>query len=167
MHFIYLLFILFASEHTNASAIHAPARALEKEGIELKQKGLFPTANLVVTEISFVSIYFDVSSKTYLVKVIIAIRNTGTEASGKTQVEAYTKPSNGQGLWKTMGDVVNIPVINPGNSFKSEFSFKENILSVGTISFDFRVKVDPRNKLVELDKTNNYSNNILINPRAY
>lgn len=168
MKVFHLLFILlFSLEYSKASVSHAAVNVLAKKERTLKSKGLVPSADLVITEISFISIYFDVSSKTYLVKVIVVIRNAGTEASIKTKIEAYTKPSDGTGSWKVMGNAANIPAINPGSSYKSEFSFKESILSVGTVSFDLRVKIDPKNMVAESDKKNNYSESILINPRAY
>lgn len=162
-----LLLLLLISEYTSALNVRTFEGTFKRNKSAMTQTTVSASADLVITEISFVSIYFDVNSRTYLVKVAAVIRNKGKFASGGTQLEAQTKPSEGSGSWKVMGNNVNIPALNSGSSFKSEFSFKESVLSVGTVSFDFRVRIDPRSVVAESDKTNNYSKSILINPRAY
>lgn len=167
MRFFYTLLLLFFSECTSALNAWTPESTIKRNEIAATQANVLPAADLVITEISFVSLYFDVTSKTYLVKVVAVIRNNGKFASGKTQLEAQTKPSEGSGSWKVMGNNVNIPAISSGSNYKSEFSFKGSILLVGTATFDFRLKVDPRTVVAESDETNNFSKSIVINPRAY
>lgn len=164
MKFFYSSFLFFFLVAFDFQASAGAFRC--SEGLRGQEK-IFPPADLSVNEISFISIYFDVNKMTYLVKVAVTIRNEGTLTSEKTKIGAYTKSADSPGSWKIMGTAINIPAISPGGSYKSEFSFKESILSVGTVSFDFRIKVDPGNSVTESDKMNNYSKSILINPRAY
>lgn len=124
-------------------------------------------ADLTVTGLTFVSFVHDAATKTYIVKVIVTTRNNGALKSAKTQLEAYTKTPSGTGSWAVMGEAGNVNAIDAGRVYSAVYSFKGNALTIGGVPFDFRVKTDPGNFVVESDETNNHSETIIINPRSH
>lgn len=131
-----------------------------------KVKPLAP-ADLIITNLTFVSIVFNADVKTYVVKVIASIKNEGEVPANKTQVQAFTKNASSSGNWKVMGEKLNVPYIEAGKSFSSVYTFKGSLLDIGTGRFDFRLKVDPGEIVMESDEFNNYSDIIIIDPRAH
>ena len=124
-------------------------------------------ADLIVTGITFVSFVHNAATKTYVVKVIVTTRNNGALKSGKTQLSATIQTPVGAGSWKVMGAVGNVNAIDPGRTYSAVYSFKGNALTIGVVPFDFRVKTDSGNLVVESDETNNHSATIVINPRSH
>ena len=131
-----------------------------------KLKPLKP-ADLTVTGITFVSFVHNAAAKTYVVKIIVTTRNNGELKSAKTQLSASTKTPVGAGSWTVMGEAGNVNAIDPGRTYSAVYSFKANALTIGGVSFDFRVKTDSGNFVVESDETNNHSETIVINPGSH
>ena len=123
-------------------------------------------ADLIVTGITFVSFVHNAATKTYVVKVIVTTRNNGALKSARTQLSASTKTPVGAGSWTVMG-TGNVNAIDPGRTYSAVYSFKGNALTIGVVPFDFRVKTDSGNLVVESDETNNHSATIVINPRSH
>lgn len=164
---IVLLVIVFGMTHINAQIPKVPTGTPGKQPLpNVNPRPLVP-ADLVITNLTFVSIVFDVDAKTYVVKVIATIRNNGGVQSNKTMLQAYTKTPAGSGSWKVMGGKVNMPVLDPAKTYSSVYSFKGSVLDIGSVLFDFRLRVDPDGLVVESNVSNNYSSILEINPRAH
>ena len=162
-----LLVTLFTTLQATAQL---PQRPSGKPGkIELPTPNIQPLkpADLLVTGITFVSIIHNTATKTYVVKVIVTIRNDGQLRSAKTQLQGNYKTPTGGGSWRVMGEAGNIPSIDPGKHYSAVYSFKESALEVGGVHFDFRIKADSGNFVTESDETNNFSEIIIIDPKSH
>lgn len=124
-------------------------------------------ADVEVSAISFRSIVFDSRSKIFLIKVFVTIKNNADIKSPKTELEAYTKSPASGGVWKGLNSLQNVPVIEPGKTYSAEYTFKGSLSTIGSVAFDFFLKIDPKGLIAELDEINNSSKSIVINPRAY
>lgn len=162
----FLLFFAF-SFSVNAQTPQVPSGTPGRQQLPTPNIRPLAPADLSITNLTFVSIVFNADTKTYIVKVIATIKNNGEIQSLKTQVQAYTKTPSGSGSWNVMGEKGNVLAIDPGKSFSSVYSFKGSALDIGTVQFDFRLKVDPGEIVTESDETNNYSAVLVINPRAH
>ncbi|MBK7289070.1 MAG: hypothetical protein IPI78_01810 [Chitinophagaceae bacterium] len=164
---IILLVIFFCTTQINAQIPQVPKGTPGKQSLpNVNPRPLVP-ADLVITNLTFVSIVFNVDAKTYVVKVIATIRNNGGVQSNKTMLQAYTKTPSGSGSWKIMGGKVNMPVLDPAKTYSSVYSFKGSVVEIGSVLFDFRLRVDPDGLVVESNASNNYSSILEINPRAH
>ncbi|MEO5945241.1 MAG: CARDB domain-containing protein [Chitinophagaceae bacterium] len=162
-----LLCLFFGMTQINAQTPKVPTGTPGKLPLPNVNPNPLVPADLVITNLTFVSIVFNVEAKTYVVKVIATIRNNGGVQSNKTQLQAYTKTPAGSGSWKIMGGKVNMPVLDPNKTYSSVYSFKGSVVEIGSVLFDFRLRVDPSGLVTESNVSNNYSDILVINPRAH
>ena len=160
-------FVFFSALQTFAQTPQRPSGQPGKVALPTPKIQPIKPADLLVTTISFVSIVNNADTKTYTIRVTATIRNNGGLQSAKTQLEAYTRTPSGGTSWKEISTLVNIPAINPGQTFSSTFSFKGSQLTIGAVPFDFKVKADAANLVSESEETNNFSASIVINPAAH
>lgn len=165
--FILSLFFIPLWCQLSAQTLPVPSGTPGRPQLPTPQVQPLAPADLIITNLTFVSIVFNADTKTYVVKVIATIKNTGPVQSYKTQIQAHTKTPSGGGSWKVMVGKENVPAINPGKTFSSVYSFKGSLLDIGSVHFDFRLKVDPGEFVTESDETNNYSSILIIDPRAH
>lgn len=153
--------------HVNAQTPQVPSGNPVRPQLPIPKIQPLAPADLTVTGIIFVSFVHNVATKTYIVKVIVTTRNSGGLKSAKTQLTADTKTPSGSGSWRAMGEPGNVSGIDPGRTYSAVYSFKGNALVIGGVPFGFRVKTDSGNFVAESNETNNFSETIVINPRAH
>jgi|CXWL01.1.fsa_nt_gi hypothetical protein len=166
-YFTSILGLLFLTSQANAQIPQVPSGTPGQPQLPTPELKPLQPADLTVSGITFVSIVHNTDTKTYLVKVIVATRNTGELKSVKTRLQAFTKTPSGAGSWTVMGEAGNVNAIDPGRTYSAVYSFKGSSLTIGGVPFDFRVRTDSGNFVTESDEINNYSSAIIINPRRH
>jgi subtilase family serine protease len=116
-----------------------------------------PKPDLRVEEFSLVSVTRDAVKKMYCIQVLIRVKNIGKGSSGEYQIAGYYNSPTGSRRESRISDVIIVPATAPGASFVKVYRFMEPEKEIRNGLFEFRIKADDRNKVIESDELNNYS----------
>lgn len=123
---------------------------------------LLTPPDLRVEELSLVSVTRNSAIKKINVQVLMRIKNFGELRCGNSVVLAYMKSPAGSGTTRTFPVSFGVMPINPGESFVKVYTFQYAEAAFRPGTFDFWIKADARNAIVESDETNNTSTVINI-----
>jgi hypothetical protein len=120
-------------------------------------------ADLQITGFSFVSAEFMTNAKSEYVKLNVTVQNTGQTKAPATRIVAFFQNGDGTGGWKQFDNILDVPVINAGQSFSTVYSFKALSTSIGNLrKINVYAEADASHAVNEISETNNSSNHILI-----
>ena len=118
--------------------------------------------DLRVEELSLVSVTRDAAKKMVCIQVLIRVKNIGKAPSGEYQIAAYYNSPPGHPKESRINDAIIVPATAPGASFVKVYRFMEPEKEIRNRFFDFRIKADDRNKVIESDEYNNYSSSLSL-----
>lgn len=119
-------------------------------------------ADLRVEELSLVSVTRDAIKKMVCIQVLIRVKNIGQGTSGEYQIAGYYSSTTGSHKESRINDAIIAPATAPGASFVKVYRFMEPENEIRNGFFEFRIKADDRNRVIESDETNNYSATIRL-----
>ena len=120
-------------------------------------------ADLQITAFSFVSAELMTNVKAEYVKVNVTVQNTGQTKAPATRIVAFFQNGDGTGGWKQFDNILDVPVINAGQSFSGVYTFKATLASIGNLKrLNVYAEADASHAVNEISETNNSSNHILI-----
>jgi hypothetical protein len=160
---ILLTILMNVSLAQTPQPLHNPTGQPGKVPLPNPTPHLLTPADLQITAFSFVSAELMTNVKAEYVKVNVTVQNTGQTKAPATRIVAFFQNGDGTGGWKQFDNILDVPVINAGQSFSGVYTFK---VLVSSISNQRRLNVyaeaDASHAVSEISETNNSSNHILI-----
>lgn len=118
--------------------------------------------DLRVEELSLVSVTRDAVKEMVCIQVLIRVKNIGQGPSGEFQIAGYYNSPAGSRKEARISDAIMVPSTAPGASFVKVYRFMEPEKEIRQGFFEFRIKADDRNRVIESDESNNYSATIRL-----
>lgn len=152
-----------------ASSFCLSAQVLQKPGgqpgkVNLPSPKIQPLtqADLLITDISLVSVVVKTDTKLILVTVRVTVKNAGQTASPVSMLGASAKGQQQGSVWMDAGNTIPIQALNGVQVCTKEVTFKLPAASITGRQFNFRVLADAGARVQESNENNNYSQGILI-----
>jgi hypothetical protein len=124
----------------------------------------FSPPDLEIIECSLISVIRDEKNKQLLIKVSVKVQNNGTVKAGNSAIVAYYKTPAGSGEKKEIAATLPVGIIKPKQYFGTVYVFPAPLddFKKGAF-FDFWVKADGKDEILESVETNNESKILKIN----